>query len=71
MVAFSVSSCQSLSLLPADDEEWQPYSPLMPFKKVRCMDGKVVDAVNLMRIKINGEWQYRRMTEDEYLYYLW
>jgi len=45
--------------------EWTPYLP-WPWQRVRLIDGSRSGwFAHVMRRKVNGRWEYRRMTEEE------
>lgn len=45
-----------------DTAEWEPCSPT--FRKVKLIDGTRASH-SLMRRRVNGRWQYRKMTDEE------
>lgn len=44
------------------DSGWEPSPPKL--RKVRLSDGSMARS-DLMRRKVNGRWEYRKMTEQE------
>jgi len=45
--------------------EWTPYLPL-PWRRLKLIDGTLSKrGAEVMRRKVNGEWQYRAMTAEE------
>jgi hypothetical protein len=47
--------------------EWQEWSPFQFWRRLVLTDGSAARAFGpLMRRKVDGQWQYRRLTEQEW-----
>lgn len=62
IVGFAIIMAVAALHFLSDKSEWEPCSPT--FRKVKLIDGTMASH-SLMRRKVNGRWEYRKMTDEE------